>query len=277
MRKICMLPALLLPLLVAGQTFEIGISGGFSIYNGDLAPEKFDNYLKTAHPAYGGFVRLNTGKHFSARLGLNKGQVSGADSLRDNIQRSLSFRSDLMEVYAVGEWNIVEWKPGQSSFAVIPYLYGGAAIYHFNPQAFHENQWVDLQPLGTEGQGLPGYGEKYELTQLSLPFGGGLKFRLGENISIGMELGGRKLFTDYLDDVSDTRIVYQDILQGNGSLAAFFTNPLIDPESAEIFEPFQRGKPAKDWYYIGALNVSYIFGGEKRGNGHRGGVRCYQF
>ena len=62
---------------------------------------------------------------------------------------------------------------------------------------------MDLQPLGTEGEGFYKGEKKYNLTQLAIPIGGGFKYAISNNVRIGIEVGFRKLFTDYLDDVSE--------------------------------------------------------------------------
>jgi hypothetical protein len=56
--------------------------------------------------------------------------------------------------------------------------------------------------LSTEGQGIYPDKKPYSLWQPTIPFGGGVKFAITENLRIGFEIGLRKLFTDYLDDVS---------------------------------------------------------------------------
>jgi hypothetical protein len=70
-------------------------------------------------------------------------------------------------------------------------------------------EWVDLQPLGTEGQksaldptdansGI----KPYKKLQVAIPMGIGARFRLNEVFDFSFEIGFRYLFTDYLDDVS---------------------------------------------------------------------------
>jgi hypothetical protein len=102
-----------------------------------------------------------------------------------------------------------------------PYIYAGVAVYMHNPQAIapakdlqgnalpDAGQYVDLQPLGTEGQystlnsSDANYGIKpYSLTQISIPFGIGARFRLNEVMDLSADIGFRYTFTDYLDDVS---------------------------------------------------------------------------
>jgi len=82
-----------------------------------------------------------------------------------------------------------------------------------------------LQPLHTEGQGFPEYPDRkeYKLTQMEIPMGFGFKYYLKENMFIGLEVLHRKLFTDYVDDVSTNYIdpIYfnQNLSPANAALA----------------------------------------------------------
>ncbi len=74
----------------------------------------------------------------------------------------------------------------------------------------------------------------------------------------------RKLFTDYLDDVSGT---YADsaYLSNNRSLSssklAFRGNEILNGENYPA-EGAQRGNPkSKDWYYTGVIRFSYYLKG----------------
>jgi hypothetical protein len=107
-----------------------------------------------------------------------------------------------------------------------PYGIVGVGVYHFNPKTQDKNgNWVALQPLHTEGQGFPQYPDRkeYKLTQMELPIGFGFKYYLKENMFIGLEVLHRKLFTDYVDDVSTTYIdpIYfsQNLSPANAALA----------------------------------------------------------
>ncbi len=97
---------------------------------------------------------------------------------------------------------------------VTPYVFVGAAVYHFNPYAYDTTgKKVYLQPLSTTGEGLPQYPgvKEYSLTQFAIPIGGGIKFRISDKVVLAYEIGLRKLFTYYLDDVGG-RYVDQNIL-----------------------------------------------------------------
>ncbi len=78
---------------------------------------------------------------------------------------------------------------------------------------------VYLQPLSTEGQGfLPGK-KNYKLTQFSIPFGLGAEYSMNEDMRVGLEFGYRKLFTDYIDDVSSTYADQAALLAARGQTA----------------------------------------------------------
>ena len=138
-----------------------------------------------------------------------------------------------------------------------PYIFGGLAVFHFNPYTYdQQNNKVFLKPLSTEGQGLPGYEKPYSLTQLALPFGGGIKYNISDNFRIALEVGLRKLFTDYLDDVS-TNYPDLNLLRPRAAYLSYRGDELKPPV------PFPgegaiRGNPkVKDNYYLLMIRVSY--------------------
>ena len=66
------------------------------------------------------------------------------------------------------EFNFLPFQPGNPLYTWTPYVYSGISIFHFNPQAENKNgEWVNLQELGTEGQGTTFFPEKekYSLIQ----------------------------------------------------------------------------------------------------------------
>lgn len=137
-----------------------------------------------------------------------------------------------------------------------PYAYGGMVLFRYNPYTFDtNNNKVFLQPLSTEGQGLPDYPERkvYKLTQFAAAFGGGIRVAISNCSSIALELSQRKTFTDYLDDVSTSYIDKNKLLLAKGQQAVDLAyrgdevhNPTPYPPDGE-----QRGTPTEaDWYYF---------------------------
>ena len=112
---------------------------------------------------------------------------------------------------------------------------------------------------------MDGFSEKYKLAQFAIPMGLGVKIAVTERINVGLEAGARKTFTDYLDDVSTDYVNYNELLLGNGALAAALgnrTGEYLGTEPIQVATGTQRGNPAADdWYFIGGVTVSYnIFG-----------------
>lgn len=245
---------------------EIGIMGGVSLYSGDLSVNEFGIYLEEANLAFGMFARFNLGRTAALRLGILQGRLTGDDANTDRV-RDLAFRTRLTEFSLIGEINL--FKLGRyNNRGIMPYLFGGAAVFRFDPEVPFDGDYVAVQPLGTEGQGLPGYEAPYSLTQFAIPAGIGVKLMLSDAITLGLEFGGRKTFTDHLDDVSSQPVNYFDVLEGNGELAATLSNPTLqDPDAANA--DYIRGGDADDWYYFGGATLSFRLNGT-------GGRRGYQ-
>ncbi len=272
MRRSCLLVVFLLPAFLYAQKLELGVMGGAAIYSGDLSPEEFGVYFDQLNPAFGVFGRLNIVKPVSLRFGLTSAKLDADDLENGRETRGLNFRTNIFEAALTAEINLAHMG-NERGAQIVPYLFGGGAIYHFDPQARFDGDYVNLQPLGTEGQGLPGYEEPYKLTQIAVPFGVGFRFIFKNAWSLGFEFGGRKLFTDHLDDVSARQVNYLDILEGNGTLAAQLSNPNIkDTPDADL--NYVRGGEYKDWYYVGGVTVSFLLGGGGNGFGSGRGIGC---
>lgn len=288
MKKIIQLLAMAaLPFAASAQHLEVGALIGGANYIGDLSNNSNNLYLKETKFAVGGFVKQNINHLVAVRLGVNWARISGQDAnvRNDNFvrDRNLSFRSNILELGLIGEFNILGYQPYALSRPFSPYIFAGIAGTKFNPQARYQGNWEDLQPLGTEGQGMDGFDEPYKRFAFAVPFGVGVKYALTDRINLGLELGARPTFTDYLDDVSGSYVSYPELLAGNGELAAALgnrTGELTENGEPVIVETgVQRGDESqRDWYMILGLTVSYNFldnglmGSRKRG-GRRPG--CY--
>ncbi len=265
MKKFCSAFVFLLFFQISAysQFMELGVLVGGSNYSGDLVPTLMPdrgNY----HFALGVFGRYNFAPRFAVKAHFYAGKISGSDSnsavSEETLMRNLSFRSKIYELGIQGELNILKFEPYRKDFAFTPYLFAGVSGFHFNPEAYYDRKWHKLKELGTEGQGLPGYEEQYKLYQVSIPAGVGFKIALNELAIIGFEMGIRKTFTDYLDDVSTQYPVLADLAEARGeeAQALSFRTPEVD-KSTRVFEPdgMIRGNPEKkDWYMIGGFTIS---------------------
>jgi hypothetical protein len=250
-----------MPLFAFCQHWEVGIMAGGANYSGDLTPGPI--VLARTGFAGGGLVRYNISNYWTLKLNAYDGEISGSDAdatTEQNKLRNLNFRSNVLDIGLQGELNILGFQSGTGKLRTSPYIFGGFSVFKFDPQAYYGGQWVRLQPLGTEGQGTIKYNDrqKYALTQVSIPFGIGLKHNFSGWWNIGFEFGWRKTFTDYLDDVSTTYVLSDYLAAQNGQLAANLSNRSTDPKANTFDDKVQRGNSTnKDWYMFGGLTLTY--------------------
>lgn len=212
----------------------VGISLNALNYYGDLAPKpsRFSTDISFTRPAIGLSFSHRFGPRYTLTGNFMYGTLRGSDansadeSDAENgvfrYQRNLSFRNRIKELSVVAVFDLFENQASYISRAQwTPYAFVGVAGFHHNPQAqapattlngtplAQAGEWVDLQPLGTEGQNSDladtdvNAGIKpYKLIQVAIPFGLGARFRINEVMDFSAELAFRYLFTDYIDDVS---------------------------------------------------------------------------
>lgn len=255
------------------QSFEVGVYGGLSYYDGDLAPNRLSLYFNTLRPAYGVFLRANVVQRVSLRGMYTHMEIMGDDALSNRTWRGVNFRTNIDELSLLADVNLFRLYMFRDRIYVEPYLTGGAGIFRFNPITVIDDQELELQPIGTEGRGLDRYPEKYELTQWDLIMGGGVKIRLAERWILGFEGTGRITFTDDLDDVTGNSFTYQDVLNGNGQRAAELSWPTFDPNRNDPTRPHVRGGKARDYVITGGVTISFLFGPDIEGTG-RSDVEC---
>lgn len=260
--------------IINAQRIHVGVFGGLAAYNGDLVDRIFPK--KVTNGAIGVTVNYELRDKIMIRGGYTYAVVGGADRYSSDpelVRRNLSFETAISEFSLVGEYYFQNLYDRTYS----PYIFGGLALYRFNPYAYSPaDEKVFLQPLSTEGQGLPGYPNRqpYQLTQFALPFGGGIKFRVNDNLRVGLEVGFRKLFTDYLDDVSTQYADPADLLAAKGQLAldmSYRSDELPDGDPAYPLKGAIRGgEKYNDIYYFTGIHLTYrINGGKGVGGGRR--------
>ncbi len=267
---------------------EIGVVVGGANYLGEIGGDQedgkdflWDLKLKKTQPAFGITYKYQTDPLYALKANLIYGRIAGDDALSSNParnSRNLSFRTDIIELAGVLQLELFELRSrlagttfrrtvgGMTSGQSIHVVgYGGLGLYYFNPKAELNGQWYALQPLGTEGQGLEGGPEKYSRLQISVPFGLEVFYPISNKVRISLDIGFRKTFTDYLDDIAG---VYYDrnlIEEAYGPEAAALSNRSNEiTQDGEYWSQTQPGSirgdaTAKDYYIFTTLGVSYKF------------------
>lgn len=247
------------------QYMSIGLSANAFNYFGDLAPKSgiMSTNISMTRPGIGlvGSYRLNP--RISARGTFTYGRVMADDNGKGMTEtsksiyrntRNLSFRNDIKELAVVGIFDVIPHKRSYMTRKMfVPYAFAGIAVFHHNPQGKvpdsydgpEAGKWVNLEPLGTEGQYVDGAGvETYSKIQIAIPVGIGVRYKVNSNLDLAFEIGYRHLFFDHLDDVGG---VYIDKNRfGDNELAK-----VMSDRSGEFIDPtVMYNSPYGDPYLI---------------------------
>jgi len=273
------------------QYNSIGFSLNAMNYFGDVTPEtNFTSFrFGATRPNVGVSITRRFYPRVSGRLALSYGRITGDDAKAANqsdpdarfrYNRNMSFRNDLLELSGTVIVDLIENRNNYLKRPdFVPYVFAGIAGFYHNPQGLtKQGDYVALQPLKTEGQS-----DGYSLVQFSIPFGGGVRYRINRNFDASLEIGWRKTFTDYLDDVSGayapagSLTTPQQIYFGGGNYNA--TASLTDGPSSNTFDGdgggitrsrtgdfalfdtpgAKRGTGDRtDWYIVTGLSLNYI-------------------
>jgi uncharacterized protein DUF6089 len=208
----------------------------------------------------------------AVKAAFSYGWLHGDDSKTENIfrkDRNIHFRSPIIEFSTQVEYSIIKEKVGHrynlrrgkkfslQALKVNTYIFAGVAGFYFNPKAKDiDGNWVALQPLGTEGQGVIPTREKYKRFQMAVPLGFGFKYNITRTIGIGLEYGARITFTDYIDDVSTTYV--DPAIFGDNDLARSLADPSLGEIPGLSAANSQRGNPGDDDFYMFTLiSINY--------------------
>ncbi len=256
------------------QSFFLHVQGGMMNYGGDLQDQLFT--FNQSNSSFGLGIDYKLSRHITMSANYSKGKLAASDAKTNagNYRRNLSFYSNISEMSLLIQANLNN-VPDVNRFT--PYVFGGIAYFHFDPYAYTpQGDKVYLQPLHTEGQGLVQYPERkpYTLNQLAIPFGFGVNYALSEKIMIGAEVSFRRLFTDYLDDVSsfhyaDTAILRREY--GDISAKMSFRSDETDNPLSFNTDKLQKANPDRvDSYYSAMIKVTFSLGELFKGSGGNG-------
>jgi len=235
-------------------------------------------------PAGGIYASLTYKNVLALRLEVTRGSVAGEDKVlagvtdiaKQRFNRNLNFRSSISEIAGMLEIHplflVIDWEQrDEVPPRLSPYVVGGIGFFSFNPQGQvpNSNQWVDLQPLSTEGQGFPEHPDRpvYKLKQMNFPLGGGLRYEISSLFNLRAEAIYRVLKTDYLDDVSTRYINPAEFAKNLDPAFANLAVIMADKQIVKITPPNgggKRGSPSeKDAYFSFNLKIGFILGRER--------------
>jgi hypothetical protein len=247
---------------------EIGILLGGLHYAGDLN-QRFNIIHNIGPGASLVFQRNSVNTRWGWRNTFSAGRFSAADKYsKDNFlqNRNLSVRTFIGEVSTQIVFNFLPYEIGGNvpnlQFPFTPYIFTGASFYYFVPKAELNGTYYKLRLMDTEGQGTAVYQRKRAAAvQFAIPLGIGLKASLNKKMGIGIEWGLRKLYTDYLDDVSMSYVFPPVLAKERGPEAAQLSDRSLNLEFEEDQQYTnlnrQRGNSnTKDWYsFVGITLV----------------------
>ena len=249
------------------QYNSVGFSLNAMNYFGDITPTTSFSSLRAGATRVGAGVSITRRFYprLSGRFGLMYGRISGDDALaadqngtdsKFRYNRNMNFRNDILEASAVAIFDLIENRNNYLKRPdFVPYVFVGVAGFYSNPQGLDKDgNYVDLQPLKTEGQATA-----YSNTLISIPFGGGIRYRINRNFDASLEIGWRKTFTDYIDDVGGK---YAGAANLSGAQKYFGSEITRDRTKFPGFDnkDEQRGDSGNktDWYIVTGVTLNYI-------------------
>ena len=231
-------------------------------YIGDLNPFM---PFKNSQWAFSLMYRYNLHSRMALRLSYLQGSIEADDKNSSNsilVNRNLNFHSDIKELAAGVEFYFAPFyfgrKNGQKQIQGTAYFLTQLGGFYMNPKTTINGEDIELRPLGTEGQGtVLNKKGTYSNFQLCVPIGIGAKAQIGKRVTFNIDLGIRKTFTDYMDDVKSATFVDPSVLaQYSGETAAALSNQSLDGSRNGY-----RGNPTtKDWYVYAGGMVSVRLG-----------------
>jgi len=185
-----------LPQQILGQRSEVGFGLGAFNYTGDLVRTY---NIASSKPAATIFYRSNISNVISLRTSITAGKI-GASDTRNPIDafataRAASFDLFLLEAATTFEYHFLDWRDSKRRLRFTPYLFAGAGLFGFS--------------------GVEQKNAEYSNIQMTIPFGGGMKYVLNPKYYIAFEFGIRKTFFDYLDNISEGSPSVKNFQYGN--------------------------------------------------------------
>ncbi len=183
--------------------YEIGLSGGIFVYQGDLTPQTLGSY-KTIKPQIALHVFRIISPAISARININRGSLYGNEGLYETPeyrkQRNFKFTTNVTEISVQALYSFLH----QKNFRLSPYVFGGGGFSILNVSRDYSG--LDTEVFGAESEVQQGLAIDIATTPTRLtpviPVGVGARYNISNRFSAIVETSYRLGFTDYLDGFS---------------------------------------------------------------------------
>jgi OmpA-OmpF porin, OOP family len=186
------------------QAWDAGLMAGTMFYYGELHCTPM--WFKEIRPGGGAYARYSFTDKIAARFNLETGQITGKDANYEEPWRKLRNFSFAGNLYSGSI--LLEWEPfggwrygkfGKFHRMLSPYVNIGIGAAYVNPKT----EFSTPNSVGDSTSIVVDKGYK-QFTHLMLPIGGGIRYDLNKNWTVGLEGGFRIPLTgvDYLDGVS---------------------------------------------------------------------------
>lgn len=195
------------------QFIEFGGGIGASHYTGDLVHYP---HLSMTRPGVTGLLRLNLSNIVSFKTALTFMQLVGSDDdFYDALGevRQYSFNHRILELSSVFEYHFLPYRSDKTYIKWSPYAFLGIGFANI--------------------EGVKTTYEDFSKIQLVIPMGAGVKYELTKQLTLGLEIGARKTFFDYLDGISEGDVRFKNNYN--------FGNPNDN-----------------DWYFYTGINLTYV-------------------
>jgi len=185
---------LLISVICKSQIAEVGFGIGGFTYTGDLQ-RGYD--LSHNRPAFTAFFRSNPKNELSIKIGTTFGLLKDSDKNPIDpfaLNRNAEFDIFIFEVATFLEYHFLDFKVN-SYLRWSPYAFVGIGLFAFTGESERSAEFSNIQA--------------------TIPFGVGLKYILNPKWILGAEIGPRKTFFDYIDNVSEGDFASKNFQYGN--------------------------------------------------------------
>lgn len=256
------------------QYTSIGVNVNAANYFGDIEPNvNFASFR-------GGDTRYNVGlsiehrffPRISLRGNLSYSRLAGDDqksadpsdaNARFRNYRNMTIRNNVAELNGQVVVDLIENRNNYLKRPdFVPFVFAGVGVFYHDPQGRVQSnsmatdglvvgQYYSLQSAKTEG------GAGYSNIALSIPFGGGVRYRINRNLDASFEITWHKTFTDYLDDVGGK---FADVNDLTTPVARYFGHDVTAANANTGFNNAGeiRGKSGNDWFITTGFSLNYI-------------------